>query len=199
MPVQCYACDLTAVAECPRCGSLFCDEHGEALCSRCMDPARALPSYWVYRGSLLALMAGSVVAAWLLVFPPEDAGSGGRPPASIASVLGDGAVSPTPPPAAAVPRVATAEARPAVAAEPTPTATRTPTPAPTATPTAAAPTPRPEVEYTVRPGDTLFDIAGRFLEPGGDHQELVDRIVELNGIADPSNIQPGQVITIPAQ
>lgn len=164
-----------------------------------MDPARALPSYWVYRGSLLALMAGSVVAAWLLVFPPEDAGSGGRPPASIAGVLGGDALSPTPPPAAAVPRVETAEARPAVAAEPTPTATRTPPPSPTATPTVAAPAPRPEVEYTVQEGDTLFGIVEHFLEPGGDHAELLSRVVELNGIVDASNIQIGQVIRIPAQ
>ena len=34
-----------------------------------MDPALALPSYRVYRGSLLALLVGSIVAVWLLVLP----------------------------------------------------------------------------------------------------------------------------------
>ncbi len=169
-----------------------------------MDPARALPSYWVYRGSLLALMAGSIVAVWLLLFPPEDAGSGGRPPASIAGVLGDGAPSltPTPPPAAgAVPQVGTAEARPAVAAQATPAPTPRPAPtrAPTPTPTEAIATPVPAVEYAVQAGDTLSGIVDRFIVPGGDPAELLERIVDLNGIEDVSNIQIGQVITIPAQ
>ncbi len=171
-----------------------------------MDPARALPSYWVYRGSLLALVAGSVVALWLLVFPPERFGTEGRPPASIAGVLG--AVAPSATPAAtpqsgagALPRVDAAEARPAVDAAPPPTPAAIATP--TATPTAATPTPAPahqtEREYTVEAGDTISGIVTRFLAPGGDREEFQERIVELNGIADVSQIQIGQVITIPAQ
>ncbi len=158
-----------------------------------MDPERALPSYWVYRGSLLALIAGSVVAVWLLVFSPQGADPGGRPPASIAGVLGRDAPSststPTPTPASqagALPR-ATAEAGPVVSA------------VPTATPTAATPTPQAELEYTVQEGDTLSAIIDLFLAPGGDREELLERIVEENGITDVSNIQIGQVITIPAQ
>ena len=52
--VECFQCDQEAQQECPRCGALYCDDHGDALCERCMDPALALPSYRVYRGSLLA-------------------------------------------------------------------------------------------------------------------------------------------------
>ena len=48
---------------------LYCDDHGDALCERCMDPASALPSYRVYRGSLIALLIGSIFAVWLLVRP----------------------------------------------------------------------------------------------------------------------------------
>ena len=160
-----------------------------------MDPERALPSYWVYRGSLLALIAGSVVAVWLLVFSPQGSDPGGRPPASIAGVLGRDAPSSTSTPtpasqAGALPR-ATAEAGPAVSAVPTAT--------PTATPTAATPTPEAELEYTVQEGDTLSAIIDLYLAPGGDREEFLERIVERNGITDVSNIQIGQVITIPAQ
>ncbi|MDA1061752.1 MAG: hypothetical protein O2895_02405, partial [Chloroflexi bacterium] len=68
--MECFLCEQDAVRECPRCGALYCDEHGEALCQRCSDPALALPSYQVYRGSLLALIVSSVFALWLLVSPP---------------------------------------------------------------------------------------------------------------------------------
>ena len=174
-----------------------------------MDPARALPSYLVYRGSLLALAAGSVVAVWLLVFPPAGSGTEGRPPASIAGVLGAEAPSAAPastpqPAAGAIPGVDAAEARPAVNAGPpptpvaTPAATVAPTPAPTPTPTPQPPS-QAEREYTIRPGDTLSEIAARFVVPGGDQREFQERIVELNAIADASAIQIGQVITIPAQ
>ena len=44
--------------------------------------------------------------------------------------------------------------------------------------------------YTVQPGDTLYAIAGRF-------GTTVDAIVQLNGIADPNLIYPGQVFQIP--
>ena len=44
--------------------------------------------------------------------------------------------------------------------------------------------------YTVRPGDTLWAIAQRF---GTTVQELVN----LNGIADPDLIYPGQVLRLP--
>jgi LysM repeat protein len=80
---------------------------------------------------------------------------------------------------------------PAVTPAPPPTpppATPPPaTPAPPPTPPPATPAPR---TYQVQPGDTLSGIAARF---GTTVQELV----ELNGIADPSLIFPGQVLTLP--
>lgn len=47
------------------------------------------------------------------------------------------------------------------------------------------------VQYTVRPGNTLFAIAQFF-------QTTVDEILQYNNIANPSMIQPGQVLAIPA-
>ncbi|MDA0256352.1 MAG: hypothetical protein O3C25_01225, partial [Chloroflexi bacterium] len=72
-----------------------------------MDPNLALPSYRVYRGSLLALLVGSVFAVWLLVLPPDGADSDG-PPASLAWLLPSATPSPT------------------ATLEPTPAATSTP-------------------------------------------------------------------------
>ena len=55
---------------------------------------------------------------------------------------------------------------------------------------------RPDVNdawktYTIRPGDTLWNLAVRRfrVDPG--------ELIEVNGIEDPRTIQPGQVIRIP--
>ncbi len=76
---------------------------------------------------------------------------------------------------------------------PTPSATPQPTitPTPESTPTPSA-TPTPEVVvYTVRPGDTLSQIAARF-------GVTVAQILEVNPeITDPDRIQVGQKIVIP--
>lgn len=45
--------------------------------------------------------------------------------------------------------------------------------------------------YTIQRGDTLFLIADQF-------RVTVDAIVELNGLADPNDIEAGQTIEIPA-
>jgi LysM repeat protein len=91
---------------------------------------------------------------------------------------GNEIASPTPTPAAATPPPAT----------PSPPPTPPPaTPSPPPTPPPATPAPR---TYEVQPGDTLSGIAARF---GTTVQELA----ELNGIANPSLIFPGQVLTLP--
>jgi Tfp pilus assembly protein FimV len=71
--MRCYSCANDATHECRRCGRLYCDEHGDELCAECLKPAGALPSFLLYRGSLLALLLGTVVALWLLLKPPEEA------------------------------------------------------------------------------------------------------------------------------
>jgi nucleoid-associated protein YgaU len=192
--VQCFRCDQPAVQECARCGALYCDDHGDALCERCMDPNSALPSYRVYRGSLMALLIGSVFAVWLLVRPGGETDQTG-PPAALAAVL------PTQTPTLATPpaRTPAPGASPTPTASPATTATAAPvasaTPARTATPAASTPTPANRT-YTVKPGDTLYGIADQYrgTVPLADYFE---RILTLNGLRETSLIAAGDVIRIP--
>lgn len=76
---------------------------------------------------------------------------------------------------------------PSASAPPSPTRTGAPSETPVASPTIA-----PDViEYTVGRGDTLFSIAQRY-------GTTVAAIVALNGLADPDDIEVGQVLLIPA-
>jgi LysM repeat protein len=170
---------------------LYCDDHGDALCDRCQDPALALPSYQIYRGSILALLIGSVFAVWLLVLPPAGADrdappsplAGFQPPTPTATVEVTPTPTPTPSPTSTATATATSEA----------TATSTPTATPTVTST-----PEPTFEtYVVEEGDSLFLIAERFLPAGQDLGEFADAIAEINGIDDPTQIFIGQELQIP--
>lgn len=195
--MHCYACDEQATQECARCGALYCDDHGDALCARCMDPASAVPSYQVFRGSLAALLIGSIVAVWLLVLPPARADQDG-PPSSIANLVQTGTPRPS-----ATPTVPGGEGTPAPSPSPTASGTPTPTPTSTATPT-AAPTAAPTATaipttYTVQAGDSLLSIAQRFTPAGGNVQTIADSIEAANGITDPRSIQIGQRLNIPAR
>ncbi|MSQ31240.1 MAG: LysM domain-containing protein [Dehalococcoidia bacterium] len=194
--MQCFRCDQKAVQECPRCGALYCDDHGDALCARCADPVLAVPSYRVFRGSLLALLVGSLVAVWLLVLPPAGADQD-RPPTALAGIVPTAGATPrpssTPSPASTAAASATGTPRPTgtPTATPTPTATATARPAATSTPAAATPAPPPAVTtYTVRPGDNLTGIAAQF-------NTTVDALQRANNISDPSQIQAGDRLTIP--
>ncbi len=183
--MRCFQCDEDATQECPRCGALYCDDHGDALCDRCTDPALALPSYRVYRGSLGALLVGSIVALWLLVLPPAGADRDG-PPQTIAGLVN----TPTPT------TEATEVAEP-VGATPEPTASVAPTSDPTPEPTPDV-TPEPQEQtYVVQGGDTLLGIAERFAPAGVAPGDFATRIQEVNGITDASALQIGQEITIP--
>ncbi len=149
-----------------------------------MDPALALPSYRVYRGSLLALLAGTVFAVWLLVRPPQTTDADGPVPAPLAGVIPPATATPAPDETVAVV-----------------TATPTPTPTPTATPEAtAAPAEEPRLrEHTISEGDTLFSIALLYLPRGKDLLTFVEEIAALNELADANSILLGQVIRIPSE
>lgn len=156
--MQCYACDLPAVAQCQRCGNHHCAEHGGALCAACSDPVAAAPSSAFYRMALVGMLGASVLALWLLLRPDSVPGQvsdrvqqpGVATPVSTPALTpdtGDGTPVATgiltPSPVAAT-----------VTAAPTPAPTAEPTAAPTAEPTAA-----PLPEYTVQEGDTWSSIA----------------------------------------
>ena len=73
--MECYACTNEATRQCRRCARVYCEVHGGDACAECLSPASALPSFNLYRGSLLALLVGTAVAIWLLVQPPGQGSS----------------------------------------------------------------------------------------------------------------------------
>ena len=221
--MECFLCERSATNECARCGALYCDDHGDALCERCSDPDLALPSHGLYRGSLIALFAASLFVLWLLIRPPAD--EAGSASSNIAPVVGpasivvgaDTTATPTPADAAtatpdptATPAASTPTPTPTPTVSPTPTATAasTPPPTPTSTPTpAATSTPMPTspsssgtfVEYTVQQGDSLVAIVRRFLPDGAAFDDFARRIIDLNDIDDGSRLTVGDVLRIPRE
>ncbi len=184
--MDCYYCDTAAAQECARCGALYCDEHGDALCQRCLDPMLALPSYRVYRGSLITLLVGTVFAVWLLVKPLGAGDADGPVPASISNVLGTAAPTDTP-----TPRGSTASSAPGGPSGPAAGAPPAGTTPPVSVATPAATT------HTVVPGDTLVGIASQYLPAGKTVADFAIEIQAANGIQDAATIRIGQAIRIP--
>src|SRR5438874_215279 len=149
--MTCYACDNDPTQQCPRCGRPYCDEHGEDFCGVCLEPASGVPSFNLYRGSLLALIVGAVIALWLIVQPANGETSTAPKLIVVSATSVSGVARATPPPqvspaAAGVvtPGVVTSPVGTSFAGSPTP---RAGTPA-SGTPTAAG------GAYTVVSGDT---------------------------------------------
>lgn len=165
---NCHYCDRAAEAECPTCGRLYCSEHGEDVCLRCLAPEAAAPTSLAYRGAVLSLVVGSVVALFLVIRPPESDGDGDAPRALATATPSFQAT-------------ATPTSQGGGAAQATRTSSAGATPAVTAT--AAGRT------HTVAPGDTLSGIAEQY-------DVSVDAIVAANaGLTE--NLQIGAVIRIP--
>jgi LysM repeat protein len=190
--MTCYVCGKEATRRCPRCAKPYCEEHGGELCAACQDPASAIPSGTVFRGSLVALLIASILALWLLIQPPGL--PGGEPGGE--AVLPLPTITPSPratTPAPASP-TATPQATPTQTATATPTATVTASPTPQATPSPTPPpTPQPPPfnEYLVQPGDTLSSIAQRF-------GTTVDELVRINGLSSQDVIiDVGQKLLVP--
>jgi hypothetical protein len=174
--MKCYACTEETENQCRRCGRPYCEAHGDDLCNECLKPASALPSFTLYRGSLLALLVGTALAVWLIVRPPGSSNESS--------------------PNVALPGMPQAQESPTPAISPTAEGTA----AARATPTAEATATPSEVQaYIVQEGDTLYDIAQRYLPPGEDLGDFVVRIADFNGLGDPDEavIRPGQIIQIP--
>jgi LysM repeat protein len=195
--MTCYVCGKEATRRCPRCAKPYCEEHGGELCAACQDPASAIPSGTVFRGSLLALLVASILALWLLIQPPGLPGeeSGGEAVLPLPTT--------TPSPRATTPARASPTATPSATPTQTATATATVTATPTATAAASAtppgtpspvstPTPQPSPfsEYLVQAGDTLSSIAGKF-------GTTADELARINGITDPNTLDVGQKLLVP--
>jgi N-acetylmuramoyl-L-alanine amidase len=102
-------------------------------------------------------------------------------------------VSPSPVIAASeVPLPSATLAPTSVASAEPPPATSRPTAPPTPPPATAPPTTAPGAtrQYTVRDGDTLYNIANYF-------GTTIEEIQDLNGISDPRLIRVGQVLLLP--
>ena len=181
--MECYACSNQATRQCRRCARVYCELHGGDLCAECLSPAGALPSFNLYRGSLLALLVGTAVALWLLVRPP---GSGDGEEVVITQFTPTAIV--TEAPTTAAPTAETpAEETPGKA---TPTGTRQQRPTQTPTPETRT--------YVVESGDTLIGIAERFAPPGVSPLDYVQAIVAASGLSSPEEpIVTGQTLVLP--
>lgn len=193
--ITCFACEQAPTQQCPRCGRPYCDDHGEDVCDACLEPASGLPSFTLYRGSLLVLLIATALAVWLILQPPGDSGTAAvSPPVATATEL--------------VIQIPTATTAPGTEATQPPSADQTPatqqTPQPQETPGTTATT-SPEntpaaggtTTYTVQAGDSLFDICSNLSSL--DPTDCVDQVLEINAISDPGAIAVGETLTIPLQ
>jgi LysM repeat protein len=172
----CHYCDRPAEEQCPTCGRLYCYEHGDDVCVRCLAPESATPGSLMYRGSLMALVLASLVAVFLFLRPPESKSAAG-------TVL----------------VVATATVAQSPTATPTPQG-RTPTPGATAKSTANATagasvtanagTATTGKTYTVVSGDTLGGIAVA-------HGTTLEGLEAANPGITPDNLPIGTVLKLP--
>jgi len=178
----CHYCDRPAMEECATCGRLYCQEHGEDVCLRCMSPEAATPSAVVYRGSLLALVVASAVVLFLIVRPPESKSVSSQV-RTVATPTQQSNPTATQTPQGAQP------SKTATAAATTPgtaSATTTPGSSPTA---AASPTAGPKT-YTVKAGDTISSIAT-------ENNTTTQAILDLNPGVSPNTLAIGTVLKLP--
>lgn len=156
--------------------------HGEDVCLRCLAPESATPSARVYRGSLLALAVGTLVAIFLLLRPPQD-DAGDDTVRTIPTVAPAASATATPTRAGSTARTATpgGDATQAAATTTTPAATAT------ATTTEVAAASR---MHTVQEGESLSSIAAA-------NGTTVEQLQALNPGVSPESLQPGQQLILP--
>jgi LysM repeat protein len=201
--MTCYACDREPAQQCSRCGRPYCEDHGEDFCGVCLQPSSGVPSFTLYRGSLLALLVGTALAVWLIVQPtggqtesalrpvvvtPTASSSAGRltTPGPLTT---PGAVT-TPGAGTTVPTAAGTPAGGATQAASTPRPTGTTAPSGTATPG----------DYTVVSGDSLSAICEKITKPAGmTVPDCVDQIVKTNNLTSPNDISVGQKLKVPTR
>lgn len=180
--MTCFACEQDPTQQCPRCGRPYCDDHGEEVCDACLEPASGLPSFTLYRGSLLALLIATALAVWLILQPPGD---------SVDSAVAPQVITPTEPAVVEATATLPGGASPAT----TPLVEETPLSEPTEPAAGETPEPGGTTTYTVEGGDTLFGICSNLSSL--DPSECVDRVLEINSISDAGSIAVGETLTIP--
>jgi hypothetical protein len=193
--MTCFACEEEPTQQCPRCGRPYCDDHGDEYCDACMHPASGLPSFTLYRGSLLALLIGTALAIWLLVQPNKTEGESALRPVVLtptAAARGTGQAGGTPPAQGTRPSGATV---PAANTTPPPGATQPAAAAGAATATAAAGAGIGEV--VVSSGDTIGSICERVKPTTMTVPDCVERVVALNNLANANDISVGNRLRVP--
>jgi hypothetical protein len=201
-PMTCFACEREPVQQCSRCGRPYCEDHGEELCEICLQPSSGVPSFSLYRGSLLALLIGTALAVWLLVQPTSSGSGEGLRPVVLTptGVTARGQTTPTNgTPAANQTGVAGTPGTPGAQTTPAPTATPRPaatgSPAATGTPASGATPSTAAADYTVRQGDTLGAICSRE-RPSMSNADCVSQLRTLNNISGDS-ISIGDKLKLP--
>jgi hypothetical protein len=181
--LTCFACEREPTQQCPRCGRPYCDEHGDELCDVCLSPASGVPSFSLYRGSLLALLVGTALAVWLLVQPASSQDDQGSRPVVL---------TPT-----AVARATTPG--PGLAGTPGASGTGTPRAGGTTTPGTPQATPGAGGTYTVAAGDTLSSICATRRPASMTLADCVAWMVSNNNLgSDTAPITVGQTLRTPA-
>ncbi|MDE3094794.1 MAG: LysM peptidoglycan-binding domain-containing protein [Chloroflexota bacterium] len=200
--MNCYSCDAAPVNVCKRCARPYCEDHGNAqYCADCLKPASALPSFNLYRGSLLAMLVGTALAVVLIVRPPGET-KGAAPVivgrSSPTATASSGTPQPTVP--AETPQ-ATASAQGGATAAAGSTTPESGTPSPAATAGAGATpaaTQSPFIEYVVQSGDSVASIAQKYLAPGDSIVAFQNAIINLNGLSGTNPVlHPGQKLLLP--
>ena len=193
--LKCFACEREPTQQCPRCGRPYCDEHGEDFCNVCLEPSSGVPSFTLYRGSLVALLLGALLAIWLILQPSSESSGSAlivvtptRAPAGNALTT-PGATTGSPQPAQSSPQPGTTVA--ATSAATRPAGTTTPA---TGTPSTGGVT----GEYVVVPGDTLSAICSdKIRRPASQSvTDCVTQIKTLNGLTS-DNLEVGQRLKVP--
>ncbi len=191
--LKCYACEREPTQQCPRCGRPYCEDHGEDFCNVCLEPSSGVPSFSLYRGSLLALIIGAGIALWLILQPASSAGESALRPVVLTATSQPGASNLTTP-VAGSPQAATTPGTPRPGAT-NPPAAATGTARPAATGTAG---PTTTGDYVVVSGDTLSGICSdKIRRPGAmTVSECVEQIRSLNALSGDA-LEIGQRLKVP--
>ena len=196
--MTCFACEQEPTQQCPRCGRPYCDDHGEELCDVCLHPASGMPSFSLYRGSLLALLIGTALAVYVFLQPNSSEGESALKPIVITPTPAAVRGLTTPAPNGATPPAGATQA-PAGNTTPGVVPTRPAgTPAAGSTQPAGTPASTGSIgEVVVASGDTLSAICERVKPASMTVPDCVDRVVALNSLTSANAISPGDKLKVP--